>query len=138
MAELPVVPKVSAFITRGEELLVFTQPEHPEAGVQVPAGTMEPAEEPIVAALREAAEETGRSGFHSHPDSWPVGCQVGTPAGSQTVRRVCRSVVPIRPVGDRVRMYCPGRRNSWVRQIRVSSVPAPTWPSSAARIRWAR
>ncbi|MBU1880260.1 MAG: NUDIX domain-containing protein, partial [Chloroflexi bacterium] len=38
------------------ELLLF---QHPYAGVQVPAGTVEDGETPAQAALREAAEETG-------------------------------------------------------------------------------
>ncbi|MBN1287486.1 MAG: NUDIX domain-containing protein [Anaerolineae bacterium] len=51
-----IVEKVTAFITRGQELLVF---EHPNAGVQIPAGTVEVGEAPEAAALREAGEETG-------------------------------------------------------------------------------
>jgi 8-oxo-dGTP pyrophosphatase MutT (NUDIX family) len=54
--------KVTAFITRegaaGRELLVFAH-ENPAAGVQVPAGTVEPGEPPAQAVLREAWEETG-------------------------------------------------------------------------------
>ncbi len=54
--------KVTALITRqgenGPELLVF---QHPSAGIQLPAGTVE-ADEPIEAALlREVEEETGLS-----------------------------------------------------------------------------
>lgn len=56
--------KVTAFITRasprGEELLLF---EHPYAGIQVPAGTMEEGEMPEQAAVREAYEETGLAGL---------------------------------------------------------------------------
>jgi ADP-ribose pyrophosphatase YjhB (NUDIX family) len=53
------VQKVVAYITLGERLLVFTHRDFPEAGVQVPAGTVE-VEEPLDdAVLREAAEETG-------------------------------------------------------------------------------
>lgn len=42
-------------------LLVFAHvlPEHAEAGIQIPAGTVEPDEKPQVAALRELIEETG-------------------------------------------------------------------------------
>lgn len=55
--------KVLAYITRERggrtELLVFNQRDHPEAGLQVPAGTVEPGE-PIEHALwREVAEEAG-------------------------------------------------------------------------------
>jgi 8-oxo-dGTP pyrophosphatase MutT (NUDIX family) len=59
-----IVEKVTAFIIRqstiGRELLLF---QHPHAGVQVPAGTVETGEQPEAAARREAAEETGLSDF---------------------------------------------------------------------------
>ncbi len=59
-----ILGKVTAFITRstprGDELLLF---EHPYAGIQIPAGTMEPGETPEQAALREAREETGLTGL---------------------------------------------------------------------------
>ena len=55
-----IIDKVTAFVTRptsdGCELLLF---EHPSAGIQIPAGTVEPEEARDVAVLREAAEETG-------------------------------------------------------------------------------
>jgi 8-oxo-dGTP pyrophosphatase MutT (NUDIX family) len=55
-----IVEKVTAFITRpsdqGHDLLLF---EHPNAGVQIPAGTVEEGETPEEAVLREASEETG-------------------------------------------------------------------------------
>ena len=55
--------KVLAYITRqrdgARQLLVFKHRDHPEAGVQVPAGTVE-LEEPIETALfREVHEEAG-------------------------------------------------------------------------------
>ena len=53
------VAKAFAYITHGGRLLVFRQPAFPEAGVQVPAGTIRPGEPPERAALREAIEETG-------------------------------------------------------------------------------
>jgi 8-oxo-dGTP pyrophosphatase MutT (NUDIX family) len=60
-----ILEKVTAFVTRstpgGEELLMF---EHPYAGFQIPAGTVEAGEAPEDAVLREAAEETGLLGFH--------------------------------------------------------------------------
>jgi len=56
--------KVTAFITRqtqtGIELLLF---EHPNAGIQIPAGTVEVGETVEAAALREAQEESGLSGL---------------------------------------------------------------------------
>jgi ribosomal-protein-alanine N-acetyltransferase len=51
--------KVIAYITQGDKLLVFSHPLFPEAGIQVPAGTIEKGESPDKAALREAREETG-------------------------------------------------------------------------------
>lgn len=54
------LPKVTAFVTRtgsqGAEMLFI---QHPNAGVQFPAGTVEPGEFPEQAVLREVAEETG-------------------------------------------------------------------------------
>lgn len=50
--------KVLVYITRGTNLLVFEHPNAPEAGLQVPGGTVEPDEESEAAALREAREET--------------------------------------------------------------------------------
>jgi 8-oxo-dGTP pyrophosphatase MutT (NUDIX family) len=55
--------KVFAYITHGQRLLVFRHPFVPEAGLQVPAGTVEPGESPEAAVLREAREETGLSGL---------------------------------------------------------------------------
>jgi 8-oxo-dGTP pyrophosphatase MutT (NUDIX family) len=51
--------KAFAYITSGPRLLLLAQPDHPDAGIQVPAGTARPGEPIIAAALREAAEETG-------------------------------------------------------------------------------
>ena len=51
--------KVLAYVTRGEELLVFRHRDFPDAGLQVPAGTIEEDEDPEQAALRELSEESG-------------------------------------------------------------------------------
>ena len=55
-----IVHKVTAFITReserGWDLLLL---QHPDAGIQIPAGTVEENETPEEAAMREAREETG-------------------------------------------------------------------------------
>lgn len=63
MSPRPAVGKVLAYVTRGDRLLVFRQPRHPEAGLQVPAGTIEAGEAPRAAVLRELHEETGLGGF---------------------------------------------------------------------------
>lgn len=52
-------PKVLAYITHQNHLLVFSHPHFPEAGIQVPAGSVEPGETLQAAVLREAYEETG-------------------------------------------------------------------------------
>jgi 8-oxo-dGTP pyrophosphatase MutT (NUDIX family) len=50
------IEKVTAFVTRevesGHELLLF---EHPNAGIQIPAGTVNPEETPEEAGRREVA-----------------------------------------------------------------------------------
>lgn len=57
------VAKVLCYVTRDGQLLTFHHRDYPEAGVQVPAGTLHDGEDPAVGALRETEEETGRSGF---------------------------------------------------------------------------
>ena len=61
--DLKVVEKVVAYIMSGSRLLVFRHVDFPEAGVQAPAGTVDPGEAPDDAVLREAQEETGLSGL---------------------------------------------------------------------------
>lgn len=60
MTNTPVIEKVTLFITReapsGMQLLMF---QHPAAGIQLPAGTVEIEETPEQTAYREALEETG-------------------------------------------------------------------------------
>jgi 8-oxo-dGTP diphosphatase len=52
-----------AYVLHAGKLLVFRHTQHPEAGIQVPGGTVEPGEHPDAAVLREAREETGLEGF---------------------------------------------------------------------------
>lgn len=58
-----VVEKAFAYITNGNRLLVFEHADFPEAGLQVPAGTILTGELPEVAVVREAREETGLDEF---------------------------------------------------------------------------
>ena len=51
--------KVFAYITHQCRLLMFRHVDVPEAGIQVPAGTIESGEFPDSAVIREAREETG-------------------------------------------------------------------------------
>jgi 8-oxo-dGTP diphosphatase len=55
----PEIGKVIAYITNGRRLLVFRHTRFPEAGIQVPAGTIEAGEAAETAVLREVHEETG-------------------------------------------------------------------------------
>lgn len=67
-APKPPVRKAFAYVTSGTRLLLFTHPDHPEAGIQVPAGTMQRGESPLDAALREAREETHLDALY--PGRW--------------------------------------------------------------------
>jgi 8-oxo-dGTP pyrophosphatase MutT (NUDIX family) len=57
---LKTIKKVTAFVIRevreNADILLF---EHPDAGTQLPAGTVEINEKPEEAVIREVAEETG-------------------------------------------------------------------------------
>jgi RimJ/RimL family protein N-acetyltransferase/8-oxo-dGTP pyrophosphatase MutT (NUDIX family) len=55
--------KVFAYITQADRLLVLSHPFAPEAGIQVPAGTVDEDEAWATAVLREATEETGLTGL---------------------------------------------------------------------------
>lgn len=55
--------KVFAYFTHSHRLLVFRHADFPEAGIQVPAGTVQPDENSDEAVLREVYEETGLSNF---------------------------------------------------------------------------
>jgi ADP-ribose pyrophosphatase YjhB (NUDIX family) len=61
------VRKAIAYVTREgpggvSELLVFEHRDYPEAGTQVPAGTVDQGEAPEDAVMREVEEESGLEG----------------------------------------------------------------------------
>jgi ADP-ribose pyrophosphatase YjhB (NUDIX family) len=62
--DIIVKRKVFAYITHRCRLLVFRRVDVPEAGIQVPAGTVEPGESPSSAVMREAREETALVDLH--------------------------------------------------------------------------
>jgi ADP-ribose pyrophosphatase YjhB (NUDIX family) len=51
--------KVLAYVTHADRLLVFRHVDHPDAGLQVPGGTVEAGEACEAAVRREVAEEAG-------------------------------------------------------------------------------
>lgn len=61
--DFPPRIKVYAYIldtfADGDRLLVFEHVDYPEAGIQVPGGSVEPGESPADAVIREVCEETG-------------------------------------------------------------------------------
>lgn len=65
MPEKVIKDKVLCYVVRDGRLLVFrhTDYSYEEVGIQVPAGSIQPGETPEEAALREASEETGLTGF---------------------------------------------------------------------------
>lgn len=63
MDDIAVKRKAFAYIVRNGRLAVFRHIDFPEAGIQVPAGSMRDDESPEDAVLREAREETGLDGL---------------------------------------------------------------------------
>ena len=94
--------KVVAYITWGNALLVFSHPDFPEAGIQVPAGTVEPGEMLAAAALREAFEETGLT-----------------------------RLTLVAPLGEHVRDVTPFGKDElhhrYFFHLRCAETPPPTW-----------
>ena len=77
--------KAFAYITHGRRLLVFSHPDHPQAGIQVPAGTLKDGEDPREGVLREAFEETGLEGLRA--EALPGQCDYPAPARNEIHRR---------------------------------------------------
>jgi 8-oxo-dGTP diphosphatase len=82
--------KVLAYVLRpcatGTELLVFAHRDHPDAGVQVPAGTVEPGEDVEAAAVRELMAKVTKA---------------DEPAADQIQRRHVFAFEPASPLPDR-------------------------------------
>lgn len=55
--------KILAYIINKNKLLVFNQPDYPEAGIQIVGGTLEKNEDINQAIIREIQEETGLKHF---------------------------------------------------------------------------
>lgn len=51
--------KAYVYLTCGDKLLVFDEPDTPDLGLQVPGGTIDPGESYLIGARREFIEETG-------------------------------------------------------------------------------
>ncbi|MEH2179447.1 hypothetical protein [Nostoc sp.] len=49
----PITKKAIAYVINKDKLMVFTHTEFPEAGVQVPVGTVKKSEEPSKTVLQE-------------------------------------------------------------------------------------
>jgi len=63
MTQTKILPdKALIYATNRNGLLVFEQPDFPGVSPQVPGGTIDENEEPLMAAKREFAEETGLTG----------------------------------------------------------------------------
>ena len=50
--------RVYAYITSSKGVLILEHPRHPEAGLQIPGGTVEEGELPEIAVVREVYDET--------------------------------------------------------------------------------
>lgn len=84
-----MLEKVVVYVTQADQLLVFRHTEYPEAGFQVPAGTVKPGEALETAALRETVEETGLAAADFKLWARLGSDTIQTPPGGTAIRRHC-------------------------------------------------
>ncbi len=106
-----MVQKAYGFVLReggdGRELLVFEHAGQPEAGLQVPGGTVEEGETPLEAVAREVLEESGlpldgwreAAAFETNGQRWR--CFVTAPAMPLPDAWRCEPLGPEREQGLR-------------------------------------
>ena len=101
--------KALAYITHGNRLLIFRHLHHPEAGVQVPGGTVKEGEPPEAAVMREAFEETGLTELsfdcYLGEQSWAM-----TAAGHEEIHH--RRFYHLRCAGTPPEVWCHVERGS--------------------------
>jgi len=127
--------KVTAFVTRphgaGHDLLLF---EHPNAGIQLPAGSVEEGEDPQNAVVREVAEETGltavtvRQDLGCHEEHFPPETRVLAHATTVYARPDPASFDWIHmPRGAQVEVLRREGGYSQIRYIEPDKLPDPTY-----------
>ena len=119
-----IVEKVTAFITRTgrqgqQQLLLF---QHPQAGVQIPAGTVDAGEDWQTAVLREATEETGLTQLTIHRYLGQIENELA--AGEAILNQDCQILsqpdeqsLPFAPFFSRGMTLQVGERNGRFRHI---------------------
>ena len=94
--------RVYAYITGPKGVLILAHPEHPEAGLQIPGGTVETDESPQEAVLREVCEET-------------------------TLHNVTRPVLLGRHSFDMREYGIDEQQDAWFYQMKVNQETADSW-----------
>jgi len=97
---MEAIAKVVVYLVHRGHLLVFIHPDAPEAGIQVPAGSVEPGEHPSTAARRELEEETGiKAATSNHSGRLGTTClpmdatrSMSDPSSSQSRSRTSPSI----------------------------------------------